>query len=299
MLDPREAIDTLSAPFKPPPGYRAAHAKGAFYSGSFRATPEATALCRAQHLDGSEVPVLVRWSNGAGTSVWPDGKPDIRGMAVRFSAQSGDTDLLCQTSPRFPTDDPAVFVQMAEPAVHQWKLPLFMARHPSTIGPLLEGMRKNALPKPVSYAEIPYFPIHAYGWLDAHDRRTWVRYEMQPVATAADRLDEQFAGPDRLREEIVARLVRGPVEFDLHVQVAGPGDDPHSAVSVWKDPRDFVAGRVTVTSPVEDPEQGDDVVVFDPTRIIEGLELSDDPILRYRPTAYAESVARRQGVAKA
>jgi catalase len=53
-----------------------------------------------------------------------------------------------------------------------------------------------------------------------------------------------------------------------------------------------------VTAPVADPEQGDEVVVFDPTRIIDGLELSDDPILRYRPLAYAESVKRRQGVAR-
>lgn len=298
MISPEQAIDQLSAPFKAPPGYRAAHAKGAFYEGTFTATPEATALCRAEHLDGTPTPVLVRWSNGAGTSVWPDGKPDIRGMALRFHTVAGDTDLLCQTSPRFPTDDPAVFVQMAEPAVHQWKLPLFMARHPRTIGPLLEGMRRHALPKPVSYAEIPYFPIHAYGWRDTDDRRTWVRYEMHPVATEADRLPETFSGPDRLRDEIVARLGRGPVEFDLHVQVAGDGDDPHSAVSVWDHPRDFVAGRVTVTAPVADPEHGDEVVVFDPTRIIDGLDLSDDPILRYRPLAYAESVKRRQGVAR-
>jgi catalase len=68
-------------------------------------------------------------------------------------------------------------------------------------------------------------------------------------------------------------------------------------VSVWDHPRDFVAGRITVTEAVEDPERGNDVVVFDPTRLVDGLVLSDDPILRYRPTAYAESVRRREGVA--
>ena len=298
MLTPKQAIDTLRAAYQPPPGYRSAHAKGAFYSGTFVATPEATALCRAEHLSGAEVPVLVRWSNGSGTPLWPDGKADIRGMAVRFSTPSGDTDLLCQTSPRFPTDDPAVFVKMAEASVHPWKMPLFMARHPATIAPLLGGMRGGALPKPVSYAEIPYYPIHAYGWRDAAGDRTWVRYQLRPVATDADRLPRTFTGPDRLRQEIVARLERGPVVFEVYVQVAADGDDPHSAVSVWKGTRDFVAGRLTVSKPAEDPEQGDDVVVFDPTRVIEGIELSDDPILRYRPLAYAESVKRRQGVAR-
>ena len=37
----------------------------------------------------------------------PDETPDIRGMAVKFRLPDGSaTDLLGQTSPRFPTDDP-------------------------------------------------------------------------------------------------------------------------------------------------------------------------------------------------
>jgi len=296
MLDPREAIDLLKAPFAPPPGYRAAHAKGAFYAGTFVASPEATALSRAAHLDGSEVPVLVRWSNAAGTPAWPDSRPDIHGMALKFQTPSGDTDLLGQTAPRMPTDDPETFVRLAEPAVHLWKLPLFLLRHPAVLPRFVAGLR--GVKAPVSYAELVYYPIHAYAWVDADGRRTWVRYELHPVATAADRLDREFTGRDRLRAEIAARLARGPVEFDLHVQLAGPGDDPHSTVSVWKEPRDVVAGRVTVIEEVQDPEQGDDVVVFDPTRVLDGIELSDDPILRYRPVAYAESAKRRQGIAR-
>jgi catalase len=33
--------------------------------------------------------------------------------------------------------------------------------------------------------------------------------------------------------------------------------------------------------------------VFDPTRVTDGIECSADPVLRYRPVAYSESVARR------
>ena len=40
-------------------------------------------------------------------------------------------------------------------------------------------------------------------------------------------------------------------------------------------------------------ETNGEVVVFDPTRVVDGIELSDDPILRYRPAAYSESVKRR------
>lgn len=48
-----------------------------------------------------------------------------------------------------------------------------------------------------------------------------------------------------------------------------------------------------VTAEVADPEVDGGPVVFDPTRTVDGIELSDDRILRYRPTAYSESVSRR------
>ncbi len=51
-----------------------------------------------------------------------------------------------------------------------------------------------------------------------------------------------------------------------------------------------------VTAEVADPEGGpvsSTPTVFDPTRVVDGIELSDDPILRYRPGAYSESVSRR------
>jgi catalase len=33
--------------------------------------------------------------------------------------------------------------------------------------------------------------------------------------------------------------------------------------------------------------------VFDPTRMVDGIELTDDPILLFRPRAYSVSVERR------
>ncbi len=111
-LSPQQAIDRLRAAFGGPSGNRTLHAKGRFYTGTFTATPEATALCRAGHLDGQPHEVTVRWSNAAGKPR-SDAKPDIRGMAVKFRLPDGSaTDLLGQTSPRFPTDDPEVFVAL-------------------------------------------------------------------------------------------------------------------------------------------------------------------------------------------
>src|SRR6476620_3794660 len=123
MLTPQDAIDRLRAAFRGPDGHRTLHAKGRFYAGTFTATPEATALCRAAHLDGQPHEVLVRWSNASGNAKAPDKAPDISGMAVKFP---GPFYLLGQTSPTFPTDDPEVFVQLGEAGANPLKLPLFL-----------------------------------------------------------------------------------------------------------------------------------------------------------------------------
>ena len=288
MLDPTVAIDRLRAVFRGPDGNRTLHAKGRFYAGTFTATPEAAALGRAGHLTGEPVPVLVRWSNASGNASVPDRAPDIRGMAVKFRLPDGtETDLLAQTSRRFPTDSPEEFVALTEASRRPALLPLFMLRHPRMVPSMLDGLRSHAVSSPASFTEPTYYPIHAYGWRDAADHLSWVRYVLASPASAP--LAETFGGPDRLFDEMGARLAQGPVRFDVRLQVAGPGDDPHSALSVWKHARELLGGIIEVTG--ELPDQ--DPVVFDPTRVVDGIELSDDPILRYRPVAYSESIRRR------
>jgi catalase len=53
------------------------------------------------------------------------------------------------------------------------------------------------------------------------------------------------------------------------------------------------AGRLLIEALDTEREHGDDVLVFDPTRVLDGIELSDDPVLKFRGGAYTESVARR------
>lgn len=288
---PDQAIDRIRKAFNPPPGDRTLHAKGAFFGGSFTASAEAAARCRAVPFQGEEVPLLVRWSNGAGKRR-ADAVPDVRGMAVSFRPPAGGAmDLLGQTAPRFPVRTPAAFLDFTEAAVKPWKVGLFLARHPGSLPAMLVNVRAKAVLPPRSYAEIPYYPIHAYGWTSTAGDHCWVRFVLRPQRS--ERPEGSFTGPDRLREELVARLAAGPVRFTLEVTVAGPDDDPHDPMSVWKSKDTFDGGTITVTAPVEDPEAAGDVVVFDPTRVVDGIDLPDDPILRYRPGAYSASVDRR------
>lgn len=294
MVDPEQAIDRINAVFGKHPGHRALHAKGRFYTGTFAPTETAGLECRALHLQ-QPVPVLVRFSNGSGNPRHRDTGQDVRGMAVSFRLPDGAaTDVLGQTAPRFPVRTPEAFLELTDLATKQWRLPLFMAKHPDAIPALLANFRAKAILPPHSYAEATYFPIHAYKWIAPTGRESWVRYRLLPLATEKDRLPQRFEGKDRLQDELAARLESGPVRFELSVTIGRASDDPHDPMSVWsREARHFDAGTIEVTRIDPEPESDGDVVVFDPSRVVDGIELSDDPILRFRPAAYSASVARR------
>jgi len=294
-MDPEVAIDRINGVYGRHEGSRALHAKGRFYKGTFTAKEGAAALCTAGHLQGDEVPVIVRFSNGSGNPHARDTSQDVRGMAVSFRLPDGTaTDLLGQTAPRFPVRTIEAFIELVEVAPKAYRLPLFLARHPNAAPALLANARAKSVVPPHSYAEATYYPIHAYKWIAPSGKETWVRYLLDPLATKKDRLAEVFSGRDRLQDELEARFARGPVHFELTIQVAAHGDDPHDPMSVWgHDSRHLEVGDIEITGRDLEIEQDGGVFVFDPTRVVAGIELSDDPILRYRASAYSSSVSRR------
>ena len=79
----------------------------------------------------------------------------------------------------------------------------------------------------------------------------------------------------------------------LEVQIAAPGDEPDDPSNVWPDDRRRVTvGTLEVTAV---DENADDGIVYDPMRLVDGIEASDDPALRFRPPVYTLSHARRTG----
>jgi len=295
MASPEKAIEVIGERFGVDPRHRALHAKGSVYAGRFTAAPAAARLTRAAHMRGEGVPATVRFSNASGDPSVPDYAPDIRGMGVAFHLGDGSrTDISAQTVPRFPFDGVDPFLELVRHSkpdpISAMRLALFLARHPRALGAVLAN--RSTLAPPPSYAARPYYAIHAFKWLDEKGGERYVRYTWRPTVDLAD-LDSGEAkrrGRDYLREELERRLGEGPVRFELELQMAGPGDDPHDPSSVWPEDRERVtAGSLEVTAP---SESGDELV-FDPTRTTDGIELSDDPVLRFRPRAYALSHRRR------
>jgi catalase len=298
MHGPEEAIDVINRRFGKHPRTRALHAKGTWCSGTFTATPQATALCSAAHLSGRPVPVLARVSNGSGHPDNADYEFDVRGLAVSFELPDGSrTDLLAQTAPRFvsPTSDDFLDLVRANTGRSSAvRLPFYLLTNRKALTSLPENI--PALRPVASYATARYFTVHAYRWTAAdgstcHTRARWI-----PEA-GEERIgprDAKARGRDYLQEEIVQRLAAGPVRFALEVQIAGPGDEVDDPSTEWpKERRRVVAGTLELDAIAPDPEADGGVFVFDPTRVTDGIELSGDQVLNFRAGAYSASVERR------
>jgi catalase len=298
---PEQAIEAANEAYGVHPGFRALHAKGMFLKGTFTATPFASRLTKAGHMQGEPVPVTVRVSNGGGNPDVPDYVPDVRGLAVKFQLPDDSrADIVAQSAPRFPVHTPEAFFELVlaskrEPAM-AWKFPAFLARHPEAIPTLPPNL--SALKPPVSYATCRYYAIHAYRFVAADGSERYVRYTLIPEA-GDQRISPREAkrrGRDYLRDEIIERVKQAPIRFTLELQIAAPGDDVNDPASVWPKERERVAaGTLELTELDTEGETGGDVLVFDPTRVVEGIECSGDPVLRFRPEAYSASVARRSG----
>jgi len=304
VITPEQAVDAINERFGRHPGCRALHAKGTLLAGTFTATPEAARLTRAGHMQGEPVRATVRFSNGAGDPDEPDYGADVRGMATKlYLADDTRTDIVAQTSPRFVGRTPDAFIEFvkaAEPGVQAaWRLPWFLARHREA----LPGLRTAAaaVKPPASYATMRYYAIHAFRWVDADGGARHVRYRWVPeagVQTLSGK-EAKERGREYLQYEIRTRVERGPVRFTLELQLVPDGTDVDDPTQPWLDDAETLAGgTLELTGPETGRETGGDVLVFDPTRVVDGIELTNDPVLRFRADAYAESIERRSGATR-
>ncbi len=300
-----QLVDAAGAIYGSHSHRRALHAKGTWCAGAFTATPDAAKLSRAAHFQGQPVTALIRFSNASGDPESHDAGREARGMAVKLrSADGEEMDILGTTNPAFATRTPEEFLDLLQlrapdPDTGQpdmEKLGAFLAAHPES-QPAIQATI-GAEP-PASLAQLNYRSPHSFKLVNANGEGTWVRYRWRPQAGEARIPDDEAheRGRDYLREELTERFRNGPARFDLVLQLAAEGDPIDDSTAIWpEDRQEVVAGGLEVTEIVDDPESGDHIEVFDPARIIDGIELSNDPVLHARPRAYSVSAYRRLGV---
>ena len=283
--------------------FRAAHAFGRIYEGTFTATPIAKTISRAAHFQGTPVRVTARLSGKSGD---PNKNPsNIVAMATKFYLPDGTvTDLIAITLQSFFARTPEEFLEFTEASTPDAatgqpdlnKIKAFAAGHPNTARLLKSLLTQPAL---VSFAQVTYRPLHAFYFVNAEGSGRWARYNWEPEAGFAGQPIQELAKQphDYLYEEFEKRLSSGPVAFRLELELAQDGDPVDDPSAKWPDGRErVVVGRLELTRRITEAEIGDPVMMHDPTAVTDGIEVSlDDQIIAVRRGAYLKSVAERTG----
>jgi catalase len=280
------------------PGFRAFHAKGVVAEGSFKASPEAARLSRAMLFNGSTIPVTARFSDGSGMPNVPDGSPAMpRGIAIKYHLPGGaDTDMVTNSFKFFPVGTGEDFRDLLQAIVASppdapkpTKLEQFFASHPNA--PKAIG----SLPIPDSFADEEYHGIDAFIFVSKSGQRQAVRYLIVPEKLVHITPEEAAKqSPDYLFDELAKRIARKPLVFHLKAQLAEPGDQTKDASQPWPDDRKVVElGVLTLTKVAPNSLEVQKKLLFVPTNLTAGIELSDDPLPLVRAGAYGVSFGRR------
>jgi catalase len=299
-----QLVGAANAIYGEHPGRRALHAKGVWCEGTFTATSEAAALSRAAVFQGEPVPSLVRFSSGSGNPESHDATREARGIAVKLRPEEGDEiDILATTARAFTNRTPEDFLELLrlrrpDPETGQpdmEKLGAWFAEHPEA-QPSVQSILGSE--PPASFATLTYYSPHSFRLVSGDGGGAWVRYRFRPQAGEETIPDDEARerGRDYLSEELDQRLRGGTMSFDLLFQLAGEDDPIDDPTAVWPDERELVVGgTLEITAVVDDPEGDGHIDVFDPMRLGDGIEPSNDPVLHARPKAYSVSAYKRLG----
>jgi catalase len=295
-----QIVDALNKVYGVHPGFRANHAKGVVAEGSFKASPGAAQLSRAVLFRGPAIAVTVRFSDSGGLPNVADGSggANPHGMAIKFHLPGGtDTDMVINSLKFFPVANGEEFrdlllaISESPPnAPKPTKFDQFMASHPSA--PKAFG----TISTPDSFADEVYYGIDAFVLVSKDGKKQAVRYIMEPekvVHLTPAEADKK--SPDFLVDDLPRRIAQKPAVFHLKAQLAEPGDQTKDPSQPWPDTRKVVElGVLTLNKPVADSLAVQKKLLFMPTQLTDGIELSDDTLPIVRAAAYTVSFARRQ-----
>ncbi len=295
-MDAEQAVDVINERFGRHARARALHAKGIWARGTFTALPVAKTLSSAAHLQGEAIPVLARLSNGGGDPTVPDYVPDVRGLAIKFELPDGSkTDSVNQSAPKFFATSPEEFIAFVKAGGSAIGLPKFLLTHPKAVRTL--PANAPALRPIPSFANCRFYGVHAFRWVAADGSARHVRADWRP--DEGDKRigprDAKARGRDYLGDELRSRLQAGrSARWTLDLQIADETDPVDDPSAIWPADRKRIdAGTLELTEVVDDPEADGSLVVFDPVRLTDGIELTADRILAFRPKAYSASIDRR------
>lgn len=245
------------------------------------------------------MPITVRFSDFAGIPTVSDGDANAgpRGLGVKFHLPGGAAiDIVAHSYNGFPVATGEEFLTFLKvlassgpDAPVPTPLETFLASH--------QRAKMFVAPKPVptSFAAESYYGVDAFRFINRDGVARLGRYRIHPVG-GEHYLDTAAVGASPanfLFDELAARQARGATRSQLFAQLA-ERSDPNDASISWPDDRPRIElGTLSVMRNAVDSDAAQGRLLFDPMRLVDGIELSDDPLVMARSAVYAISYERR------
>jgi catalase len=143
-----------------------------------------------------------------------------------------------------------------------------------------------------SWADRTYNSLNAFRFVNADGQSQLVRWSMQHTVPEhfVDHATLAKLGPDFLAQDLKQRLAQGPLSWHFIATLAQPGDPSNDATKVWPADREHVDIGTLIVRQAQDEADGPcRDYNYDPTILPVGIEVSDDPLLAARSSAYAKS----------
>ncbi len=307
LLTQARVIDRFEQVSGVHPGFRRNHAKGVCITGNFESNGQGVRLSRAAVFKPGQVPVIGRFSLGGANPQMPDAPTAVLAMALSLRP-AGDEEwrMAMIHLPVFVVKDVQGFYDQLlatrpDPATGKpdpAKMAAFTAAHPEFV----RAMKViKSSPPPSGFATANYNSLNAFRFVNAAGVATPVRWSMVASEAPAPTTPEQGKSPDKsyLFDDVIARLARGPLQWQLVVTLGQPGDVTNDPTVPWPADREHVdVGTLTINRVETEAPGNCRDVVFDPLVLPWGIAPSDDPILSPRSATYSESFRRREGEGK-
>lgn len=297
-----QVIEAFEANFGVHPGQRRNHTKGMCAVGEFTASPAGHALSRSAVFSGKSVPVVARFSLAGGNPKAPDTARSPRGMALQFRLPDGKLHQMAMlNTPVFGAATPTMFLDATQAARPD---PATGKADPARIKAFLEAnppARAQAEflathNPPASYATSSYFGLNAFRVTNEAGKTEWVRWKFEPAGgekrLSADEMTK--SSPDFLQDELITRVTKKPARWTMIVTLGGKGDTTTDPTQAWpKGRRTVRAGELVIRRAMPQAGAECEGINYDPMVLSDGVEASDDPVLRFRSPAYAVSFGKR------
>lgn len=293
---------------------RVVHARGTGAYGVFEPSADISALSKASVFkSGTHTPVFVRFSTVMGYRGSPEQARDPRGFAVKFYTQQGNWDVVGINWPIFFIRDAIKFpdfVHANKPSavtgVQDANLAFdFFAHTPEATNMLTHLYTDEGMPD--SYRHMDGYGVHAFKLVNARGEVRYVKFHfkseqgihgLRPQEIAASIGKDWNLNTDDLYNAIKAGQYP---KWDLYIQVLAPKDlagldfDALDDTKVWTSVPEQKIGTMTLNRIPDNYFESTEESAFAPSRMVPGIEPSEDRMLQGRLFAYADTQMYRLG----